>query len=150
MKPKPGGGFKVDIVPDALYFYRFTKGSMQKTTNYFTNRRRSLRPYLDSLPSNLHHVILSAVFPRTGDNSGAGSPGKPTGLAAEGDSRFHGVAGPDGVAPAPPQAGVGSKRPQASTEGAGGGGRMAPLSPNGGGKGGSTQSLIGGRKKDEL
>ncbi|GHP10585.1 hypothetical protein PPROV_000931600 [Pycnococcus provasolii] len=142
--------FKVDIVPDALYFYRFTKGSMQKTTNYFTNRRRSLRPYLDSLPSNLHHVILSAVFPRTGDNSGAGSPGKPTGLAAEGDSRFHGVAGPDGVAPAPPQAGVGSKRPQASTEGAGGGGRMAPLSPNGGGKGGSTQSLIGGRKKDEL
>ena len=142
--------FKVDILPDALYFYRFTKGSMQKTTNYFTNRRRSLRPYLNSLPASLHQVILSAVFPRTGDN--AQTPGKPTGLAAEGDSRFHGVAGPDGVA-APPQAGAGSRVPGQAVGGSGE--RLAPLQTGQqpGGSGGR-QSLMGGggasQRKDEL
>eukprot|EP00976_Prorocentrum_cordatum_P059128 1175342-Prorocentrum_minimum.AAC.2 len=48
---------------------------------------RSLRPYLDSLPESLHSVILNAVFPRRED----GSISRPVGLAAEGDSRFHGV-----------------------------------------------------------
>jgi len=80
-------GFKVDIVPEAVYCYRFTQGSMQKTTDFFKNRRRSLRPYLDSLPDSLHSVILNAVFPRRDD----GSISRPVGLAAEGDSRFHGV-----------------------------------------------------------
>ena len=66
---------------------------MQKTTDYFQNRRRSLRPYLNSLPESLHQVVLTAVFPRRED----GSISKPVGLAAEGDSKFHGIAGPDGV-----------------------------------------------------
>lgn len=66
---------------------------MQKTTDYFVNRKRSLRPYLRSLPKSLHEVILTAVFPRKED----GSLASPVGLAAEGDSKFHGVAGPDGV-----------------------------------------------------
>jgi len=80
-------GFKVDIVPEAVYCYRFTQGSMQKSTDFFKNRRRSLRPYLDSLPESLHSVILNAVFPRGAD----GSISRGTGLAAEGGSRFHGV-----------------------------------------------------------
>lgn len=60
---------------------------MQKTTDFFKNRRRSLRPYLNSLPESLHSVILNAVFPRRED----GTITRPVGLAAEGDSRFHGV-----------------------------------------------------------
>lgn len=80
-------GFQVDIVPESVYFYRFTPGSMQRSTNYFVNRRRSLRPYLNSLPPALHRTILQAVFPRKAD----GTIGAPTGLAAEGDARFHGV-----------------------------------------------------------
>jgi hypothetical protein len=77
----------VDIVPEAVYCYRFTQGSMQKVTDFYQNRQRSLRPYLQSLPASLHPVILNAVFPRRAD----GSVARPTGLAAEGGSRFHGV-----------------------------------------------------------
>ena len=51
----------------------FTKGSMQRTTDYLRNRRRSLRPYLSSLPSALHPVLLQAVFPRK-VSLGAGVP----------------------------------------------------------------------------
>ena len=85
-------GFQVDVLPESVYHYRFTPGSMQKTTDYFRNRRRSLRPYLNSLPSQLHQLLLNAVLPRRND----GSVGKPTGLAAEGDSRFPGVTDSEG------------------------------------------------------
>lgn len=80
-------GYRVDVLPESVYHYRFTPGSMQKTTDYFRNRRRSLRPYLNNLPQQLHQLLLNAVLPRRND----GSLGKPTGLAAEGDSRFPGV-----------------------------------------------------------
>lgn len=86
-------GFKVDVLPDAVYNYRFTPNSMQKTTNFFQNRRRSLRPYLNSLPSELHDTILGAVFPRNED----GSIAAPTGLAAQGSSRFFGATKSDGT-----------------------------------------------------
>jgi len=85
-------GFTVDVVPAALYHYRFTPGSMQKSTDYFRNRRRSLRPYLRSLPPALHQLLLSAVLPRRND----GSVGRPGGLAAEGESRFPGVTNREG------------------------------------------------------
>eukprot|EP00192_Tetraselmis_astigmatica_P010256 CAMPEP_0117676914 /NCGR_PEP_ID=MMETSP0804-20121206/16465_1 /TAXON_ID=1074897 /ORGANISM="Tetraselmis astigmatica, Strain CCMP880" /LENGTH=833 /DNA_ID=CAMNT_0005486161 /DNA_START=169 /DNA_END=2670 /DNA_ORIENTATION=+ len=85
-------GFQVDVLPEAVYHYRFTPNSMQKTTDYFRNRRRSLRPYLNTLPSALHQLLLNAVLPRRSD----GSVGKPTGLAAEGESRFPGVTDRDG------------------------------------------------------
>ena len=80
-------------MPDAVYHYRFTPNSMQKTTNFFQNRRRSLRPYLNSLPPELHDTILGAVFPRNED----GTIAAPTGLAAQGTSRFFGAARSDGT-----------------------------------------------------
>ena len=86
-------GFKVDILPDAVYHYRFTPNSMQKTTDFFQNRRRSLRPYLNSLPKTLHDTILGAVFPRNAD----GTIAAPTGLAAQGTSRFFGAVQSDGT-----------------------------------------------------
>ena len=86
-------GFKVDILPDAVYHYRFTPNSMQKTTDFFQNRRRSLRPYLNSLPKALHDTILGAVFPRNAD----GTIAAPTGLAAQGTSRFFGAVQSDGT-----------------------------------------------------
>jgi hypothetical protein len=85
-------GFQVDVIPAALYHYRFTPNSMQKSTDYFRNRRRSLRPYLNSLPQELHQLLLNAVLPRRND----GAVGKPSGLAAEGESRFPGVTNREG------------------------------------------------------
>lgn len=98
-------GFRVDIIPESVYYYRFTKGSMQRSTDYLRNRRRSLRPYLHSLPPEVHPVLLQAVFPKKAD----GSVGRPVGLAEQGDTRFHGFAEPEGAAPDgdESQAGVG-------------------------------------------
>ncbi|QDZ18526.1 putative glycosyltransferase [Chloropicon primus] len=39
------GGFNLQTVPRAMYFYRFTSGSMQKTTSYRQSRKRALRAY---------------------------------------------------------------------------------------------------------
>ena len=42
------GGYELQVVPYALYHYRFTGGaSMQKSTSYSRSRRRALRPYVD-------------------------------------------------------------------------------------------------------
>ena len=38
-------GYDLQTVPRAMYFYRFTSGSMQKTTSYRASRRRALRAY---------------------------------------------------------------------------------------------------------
>ena len=62
-------GFRVDIIPESVYYYRFTKGSMQRSTDYLRNRRRSLRPYLNSLPPEVHPVLLQAVFPKKADGT---------------------------------------------------------------------------------
>ena len=39
-------GHTMILVPESMYWYRFTDGSMQKTTLFSTSRRRSLRPFV--------------------------------------------------------------------------------------------------------
>jgi len=43
-------GFKVQPVPESLYFYRIATGSMLRSTSGFANHMRSLRPYLAETP----------------------------------------------------------------------------------------------------
>ena len=71
----------VPIVPicsiflQVLYLYRFTEGSMQRSTDFEASRRRSLRPYLKALPAAAHATIEAAVFPsRPGDGGVAAAP----------------------------------------------------------------------------
>ena len=87
-------GFQVDIVPESIYYYRFSQGSMQRTTDYLINRKRSLRPYLRTLPKTMHSNLLKAAFPRSSQSKRPGSRqhiGKPSGMMAQGDARFHGI-----------------------------------------------------------
>lgn len=42
-------GFTLEVVPEALYHYRFTAGSMQKSTPYSRSRKRALRAYTERL-----------------------------------------------------------------------------------------------------
>lgn len=42
-------GFTLEVVPEALYHYRFTAGSMQKSTSYSRSRKRALRAYTERL-----------------------------------------------------------------------------------------------------
>jgi glycosyltransferase involved in cell wall biosynthesis len=84
-------GFQVDIVPESVYYYRFSQGSMQRTTDYLINRKRSLRPYLRTLPKAMHSNLLKAAFPKASNNKNKQNIGKPSGMMAQGDARFHGV-----------------------------------------------------------
>ena len=87
-------GFQVDIVPESIYYYRFSQGSMQRTTDYLINRKRSLRPYLRTLPKTMHSNLLKAAFPRSSQSKRPGSRqhiGKTSGMMAQGDARFHGI-----------------------------------------------------------
>jgi predicted glycosyltransferase involved in capsule biosynthesis len=40
-------GYVMQVVPQGLYHYRFTAGSMQKSTSYSASRQRALRAYLE-------------------------------------------------------------------------------------------------------
>lgn len=89
-------GFRVDIVPESIYYYRFSRGSMQRTTDYLINRKRSLRPYLKTLPKSAHASLLKAAFPRqpkksSSKSSAAATFAKPSGMMRQGDARFHGI-----------------------------------------------------------
>jgi hypothetical protein len=42
----------------AFKFNVLCRYNMQRSTDYLRNRRRSLRPYLNSLPAEVHPVLL--------------------------------------------------------------------------------------------
>mmetsp|Transcript_31074 Transcript_31074/g.50264 ORF Transcript_31074/g.50264 Transcript_31074/m.50264 type:complete len:935 (-) Transcript_31074:991-3795(-) len=50
-------GMQVQVVPEALYWYRFTPASMQRSTHPRHNRERSLRPYMSNMPKSLSHLL---------------------------------------------------------------------------------------------
>eukprot|EP00276_Gloeochaete_wittrockiana_P006653 CAMPEP_0184652948 /NCGR_PEP_ID=MMETSP0308-20130426/10663_1 /TAXON_ID=38269 /ORGANISM="Gloeochaete witrockiana, Strain SAG 46.84" /LENGTH=642 /DNA_ID=CAMNT_0027088129 /DNA_START=654 /DNA_END=2582 /DNA_ORIENTATION=+ len=58
-------GKQVQVVPEALYFYRFTPNSMQRGgTVKSQNRLRSLRPYTSGLTASLSELVTSDLVPR--------------------------------------------------------------------------------------
>lgn len=52
-------GYALEVVPQPLYHYRFTAGSMQKSTSYSASRQRALRAYLEELDEKHSHSIFS-------------------------------------------------------------------------------------------
>ena len=53
-------GWKHLTVPEGLYWYRETPGSLMKTTSRYSNILRAIRPYLAAAPDYLKPVILLA------------------------------------------------------------------------------------------
>ncbi|KAK3272072.1 hypothetical protein CYMTET_19608 [Cymbomonas tetramitiformis] len=53
-------GYALEVVPQPLYHYRFTAGSMQKSTSYSASRQRALRAYLEQLDEKHSRNIFSA------------------------------------------------------------------------------------------
>ena len=49
-------GFAVDTVPAALYLYRFTPGSMQRSTGWRESRTRALRAYFQGPWPRAHEI----------------------------------------------------------------------------------------------
>jgi len=50
-------GYQVEVVPEALFWYRVMPGSMIKATSVERNFQRSLRPYLEQIPEPYHQLI---------------------------------------------------------------------------------------------
>ena len=53
-------GIPLEVVPEALYWYRESLDGMNHGTNSHTNRMRSIRPYLEVLPDSLREMVLLA------------------------------------------------------------------------------------------
>ena len=53
-------GHKLLTVPDPLYWYRLRDQSHSKVTGVQSNSARTIRPYLSTIPSELHHILLFA------------------------------------------------------------------------------------------
>ena len=53
-------GHKLVTVPDPLYWYRLRDQSHSKVTGVQANSARTIRPYLSTVPRELHHILLFA------------------------------------------------------------------------------------------
>ena len=55
-------GYAVDVVPEALFYYRTSpEDSNSRTLNYTQAREKALRPYLDALPEALHGILVDSA-----------------------------------------------------------------------------------------
>jgi glycosyltransferase involved in cell wall biosynthesis len=53
-------GYRLAVVPEALYWYRANPSGINLNTSNYLNSMRALRPYRDVLPASLHHVLMYA------------------------------------------------------------------------------------------
>jgi hypothetical protein len=59
-------GYKLETIPDPLYWYRLRETSHSRMTAQQGNPMRTIRPYLKKIPPHLHHLVLFAqVRPHT-------------------------------------------------------------------------------------
>ncbi|MEI6783535.1 MAG: glycosyltransferase, partial [Verrucomicrobiota bacterium] len=53
-------GYKLEVVPEFLFWYRGNADSMIRTLNSYPNYMRSIRPYLDAVPEELRQLVYLA------------------------------------------------------------------------------------------
>jgi GT2 family glycosyltransferase len=53
-------GFRLEVVPEALFWYRCTPNSMIRTTSAYANYARHLRPYLEEVPEPYRDLVRLA------------------------------------------------------------------------------------------
>jgi O-antigen biosynthesis protein len=53
-------GYRIEVVPEALFHYRMSTQGMLRSGNIYANRMRSIRPYLNAVPPSLRNIIVFA------------------------------------------------------------------------------------------
>jgi glycosyltransferase involved in cell wall biosynthesis len=53
-------GVHLEVIPESLFHYRYTPGSMIRSTSQYRNHLRHIRPYLNLVPPALHQILLMA------------------------------------------------------------------------------------------
>ena len=66
-------GCRLEMIPESLFFYRYTPDSMIRSTSKYRNHLRHIRPFLDSVPPELHQVLLMAQGAWLMQSSGKGA-----------------------------------------------------------------------------
>lgn len=64
-------GLQLEVIPEALHWYRRSSDGMCQNTNAHANRMRSIRPYLETLPDSLREMVFFAqgLYARSGSPS---------------------------------------------------------------------------------
>ena len=63
-------GYRLEVIPEALFHYRYTPDSMIRSTSQYRNHLRHVRPYLELVPPELHQVLLMAQGAWIAESSG--------------------------------------------------------------------------------
>ncbi|MFZ0930340.1 MAG: glycosyltransferase [Syntrophobacteraceae bacterium] len=53
-------GIHLEVIPEALYWYRQSREGVNNSTSLHANRMRNIRPYLEVLPDSLREMVLLA------------------------------------------------------------------------------------------
>lgn len=53
-------GYRLEAVPDPLYWYRLRDTSHSRVTATHSNNMRTIRPYLKIIPESMHHLVMFA------------------------------------------------------------------------------------------
>src|SRR5262249_43802659 len=54
-------GYRLQVIPEALYWYREHADGINISSNSYLNNMRGLRPYIEFLPHSLGHVVTFAL-----------------------------------------------------------------------------------------
>jgi O-antigen biosynthesis protein len=81
-------GAHLEVIPEALFHYRYTPGSMIRSTSQYRNHLRHIRPYLDQVPPALHPIFRMAQGAWKEQSQGHGAPNAYASLAIKWRSEF--------------------------------------------------------------
>jgi len=65
-------GCHLEVIPEALFHYRYTPDSMIRSTSKYRNHLRHIRPYLDAIPPAMRQILLMAQGAWISESSGRG------------------------------------------------------------------------------
>ena len=81
-------GCHLEVIPESLFFYRYTPDSMIRSTNKYRNHLRHIRPYLNSVPPAMHKVLLMAQGAWMAEAAGRNRAWKTTELSLKWRSQY--------------------------------------------------------------
>lgn len=65
-------GCRLEVIPESLFYYRFIPDSMIRSTSKYRNHLRHIRPYLATVPPELHQILLMAQGAWISESGGKG------------------------------------------------------------------------------
>lgn len=66
-------GHHLEMIPESLFYYRYTPDSMIRSTSRYKNHLRHIRPFLSVVPPEMHQILLMAQGAWIAESSGKGA-----------------------------------------------------------------------------